>query len=158
MGNTYEEFSARYNSQWDAVFAVAKWLHGHAGTEVTINPRQLRKKHETREDFYDFGDIKIVQEGITRIVEVKHDQKNDFTDIDEYPFKFIALANKASFERNADKVSAYIRVSKSLTHVLVMPVANKDKWVLDKKWMTNTEQHEELYLCPKEFATIHKLG
>lgn len=158
MGNSYEEFSVRYNSQWDAVFAVAKWLHSFAGTEVTINPRQLRQKNQKPEDFYDAGDIKIIANGVVKIVEVKHDQKHDFTTEDEYPFPNIALANKNSFERNADAISVYVRVSKSLTHAFVMPASHKDQWKLEKKWMTNTEQHEDLYLCPKEFATIHKIG
>lgn len=158
MGNTYEEFAARYNSQWEAVYVVAQWLHRHVNTEVTIFQQQLRKKHERPEDYFDSGDIRAVQNGIEKIVEVKHDKKHDYKNMDDYPYADIAIVGKKSFDRNSGHVTAYVRVNKSMTHAFIMPTKHKNKWKLERKWMSNTEQYEEMYVCPKEFATICEIG
>lgn len=158
MGNSYEEFSDRYNSQWEAVFRVAAWLHSLGDRDVTIHKRQLRKKDEKPEDYFDAGDITVTKDGVKKVIEVKHDQKNDFTTVDNFPYKTVVVIGQGSFDRNANHVAAYIRVNKSLTHALIMSTEHKNDWILEKKWMTNTEQYEGAYFCPKKFISSYRIG
>ena len=156
MGNTYDEFAARYNRQWPAVFAVAQWLHSQ-GFTVTISAPNLRPRDSDYRQYQDRGDIIIQKDGETSRIEVKW-RDLDFTCAEDWPYKEGAfVCSVKSYSGKEDDVAAWISVSRDLNYIMITKTKDRKFWIKTERYERPRERTEDFWLCPLDKVFFRKI-
>ena len=139
------------NSQ-DDVFFVASVLHSE-GHNVRIMPAEIGPDPEHRFAYVDDGDLEF-----TRRIEVKHNLKDDFHSMDDFPHDGVILDEAYKIDKpHTSSLYAYIVLNKSRTAWLQVSVSSKPYWYT-KEMVDSTENRTCIFvLCPKKYASFRSL-
>lgn len=156
MGNSYDEFADRYNRQWPAVFAVARWLHAN-GHSINIAAPNLRPRNSDYRDYQDSGDLFAEKDGKRKRIEVKG-RNVDFTCAEDWPYKEGAfVCSVKSYSGKEDNVTAWISVSRDLNYAMITRTEDNEFWVKTERYDRPRERTEDFWLCPLEKVIFRKI-
>jgi hypothetical protein len=156
MTDNHAGFVKRLLASRHAMFVVAEWL-SEKGFDVRLPAIKARRHDQKIEDFVDDGDIFISKDGSPeRRVEVKN-IRHEFTGVDDYPYKNVIIANKASFDRGNDNLSCFIIIGKDLNNVIIVNEATMPHWEVLSVTPKNTGNLEHFYACDKTLLKFRRL-
>lgn len=142
------------------VFLVAHHLHCQ-GYGVHVPPFKVAANLSQIRECQDNGDLFMEHNGKRLIVEVKANNKSDFSDTVPHIWnKFLVCAVHAFEKYKTEKPAYYFIVNKTRTHVAVINVKKTfDQWIVLKDHPDHRyiNYKQDRYACPTELATIQKL-
>jgi hypothetical protein len=152
-----EDFARRWHLSHAAVTKVAMMLL-RQGLFVQVLPQTLRPDYESRMQYVDGGDLKIIVDGKELICEVKG-LSREFVD-KKHPFETAFLCNRWSFDNANPKPAYYFIVNKSCDECLVFDVKrNVEKikltTVTDRK--RPTPETYEAYVVHRDLLIYKRL-
>jgi hypothetical protein len=120
----HSDFEARFRASRPAEIVVATYLL-NLGHTVTLPKRALRPTQAEATKYADKGDIYASDKRI----EVKH-VKHDF-EYKVWPFEYVAICAKKSFDAADPRPSFYYIVNKSMTVAALVDVATtRPEWLI----------------------------
>ena len=154
----HNKFIRRLDSSRPSMFRVAEWLH-KKGYDIYIPAIRYCPPDENPEDFFDDGDLFARKDGKKLRFEIKH-SGYDFTSAKDWPVKdkTMIVSNKAAVERENGKATAFIIVSKSMTHVAMIWRRTRKHWFVKPRFATNTQKYEDFYCIATEHVDFRSMS
>lgn len=149
----HERFLTRLRASSDAVLRVASWLH-RLGKTVEISALTYAPTAADAVKHIDDGDLFVIRR---EAVEVKH-LGVSFTSREDWPFREVFVANRASVERKEGRVMAYVSLNKEMTHAAVIKATTRKHWYLTAVRASNTGNEEQFFACPLEYVWFTALA
>jgi hypothetical protein len=157
MDDFYSGFKSRFHGSRQAMFRVAEWLHSF-GYYVAIPPMYLHQPGENPMDYVDSGDLFITRDDKPRQrIEVKG-LSTRFTDAMDWPYDSTLVSNKAAVDRADGEVSAYILVSSTMDHIIIIRADTKEHWFVRELTPRTTGKPEQFYSCPLEHVIFKDIS
>jgi len=147
----HQKFLERLDASRPSIFRVAEWLHKR-GYSVSIPAIQYAPTAKEHLKYVDHGDIVIEKNGKKGLVEVKHMIKRNFTCAADHKRDDILLSNVNAVKRLINRVTAYVIVNQTMTHVAVIYSNTKEHWFEKKVFAKNTQNYEMFMACPIKFV------
>jgi hypothetical protein len=150
------DFARDLKASDPAVQVIAAWLRSH-GRRVEVYPQHVRPTFVQRADYYDNGDLGLIDVDPIEKVDVTH-RGFSFESRASYPFDTIIVGHIPKLNRFM--CAWYISCNPDLTHCAVIKTADtRQHWVqgsIISHWR-GCETPKDLYFCPKELATFHRM-
>jgi hypothetical protein len=147
---------------WDStpdVFLVGHHLH-RQGFDISIPGLRIAPDISQVKSFQDLGDIFINLHQKRYIVEVKANNKSDFTCTRPHIYSHFLVCAKHAFEKyKNEKPSYYFILNKSRTHVAIINVRKTfSSWsILNTYDARYIDYPQDRYACPANLVKIEKL-
>lgn len=149
--NSHEEFINRLDKSRYSTFLMAEYLH-KKNWDVTVPAFIYPKPNDNWEDNVDNGDIYISKNGgPSHRIDVKH-VGVDFTCKDDFPFKFMFVADIRSIKRANPFPLAYMVLSKNANGLGIVWGKTKSLWEPHEVFASNTQKMITVMRCPVEYV------
>jgi len=153
MNQQHERFLERLEGSRHAMFVVAERLHAK-GCTVTIPAIRKAPTAAQAAQFSDYADLLVIwadRPDLERF-EVKHNCRNNFTSVADWPYPHIFVTSADSDARAGDSVEAYYVVSLDYRHACVIPGSTRPSWYPFLYLNPNTGNEEVAMCCPRELV------
>jgi len=151
--SNYAGFVKRLEQSRPAMFRVAEWFH-EKDYYIAIPPIKIAGPNDDPKYFFDGGDLFVTKEGEPRKrVEVKG-LSTKFTSAEDWPHKDPFVSNKNAVDRADGDVSAYICLSSTKNHIMIIPYSTREHWYVVKRTPKTTRKEEDFYCCPLQHVTF----
>lgn len=152
--NEDARFRNAVDQSWDAVFAVARYIHRLGDWEVLIQPYRLRPSFERRDGYGDQSDLMARKHNSWRYVEVKWKHTLEFTSRDDFPYPTILLDRPEKGHAHS-----YFTCNRALTHAAIVDFKTRDRWLGPTEYFDKTKGYRGYaYECPVELAKFVALN
>lgn len=147
---THRHFLRQLHQSQSAVCAVAMYLT-RLGMNIQVNGLHYAPTHNEREQYADLGDLCVLKR-----IEVKQ-QTNDWTGIQDYPFKDALVCTKSSWDNAREKPLGYIILNRLGTHAMMINQDTQMYW--SERQITDSRRGTKAvtYACPLEIVKFVNL-
>lgn len=149
--SNYAGFVKRLERSRPAMFRVAEWFH-EKDYYIAIPPIKIRGPDDDPKYFFDGGDMFITKDDQPRKrVEVKG-LSATFTSALDWPYGDPFVSNKPAVDRANGDVSAYICLSATQNHIMIIPYDTHEHWYVVERTPKTTGKKEQFYCCPLQYV------
>lgn len=154
--NEEARFRSELAQSWEAVFAVARYIHGLGEWEIHIGPYRVRPSYEQRDGYGDEQDLAVRKFGAWRRIEVKWRRSLEFTCRDDFPFPVVFVDRAPKAEKGVP--DSYFICNHALTHAAIIHSSTREHWIKRYCHDPTKGYGGDVYECSIAHAKFVSLG